>query len=87
MLPGVEDSAAFPVLIGGVLVSTGVLGWSCASTGALTVPARPAVSPGRVRKRQLLSAAALIVILPVVIVSPIFQGSFVAGVTQGAIRG
>lgn len=35
----------------------------------------------------LLSAASLIVILPVVIVYLIFQRSFVAGVTQGAIKG
>lgn len=35
----------------------------------------------------LLSAASLIVIVPVVIVYLIFQRSFVAGVTQGAIKG
>lgn len=35
----------------------------------------------------LLSAASMIVILPVVIVYLIFQRSFVSGVTQGAIKG
>lgn len=55
VLPGVGDSAGFPVLIGGVLVLTGVLGWSSAYRTFLPMWAYPSwLRPQRREERDEL---------------------------------